>query len=168
MIDEISEGPEVPNPELAEGLDTSRLIVEDVPVSDAFATPDPRRGRRQKAPKPEKPVKEKARVPNRKGQFVQPLTQMYSGIGAMVFQFDKPCGTAVLASAEQCAKSLDDLAYQNESVRRALATLTQGSALGAVIVAHGPIIMAVMAHHAGGVLPAQFMPQTDEQEEQAA
>jgi hypothetical protein len=57
------------------------------------------------------------------------------------------CANAVIKSAEQCARSLDELAYTNDAVRRVLYGLIQTSAIGAVIIAHGPILLAVMVHH---------------------
>jgi hypothetical protein len=86
-------------------------------------------------------------IPNKKGQFVEPLMKLYASVGAAVMIADPICGTAIVTSAESCAKTLDDLAYQNEAVRRALYSLTTTSYLGAVLVAHLPIIMAVVMHH---------------------
>jgi hypothetical protein len=83
----------------------------------------------------------------KRGAFVQPLTQMYGAVGMAVIMRDQVCGTAILESAEQCAKSMDELAYQNEAVRRVLHSLTKTSAMGAVLIAHAPIIMAVSMHH---------------------
>jgi hypothetical protein len=98
-------------------------------------------------------VKEKASPqppPRRRGAFVGPLTELYGAVGMGVSMVDQPCGTAILESAEGCAKSLDELAYGNESVRRVLTLMTQGSAFGAVIVAHVPIALAVASHHGPG------------------
>lgn len=89
--------------------------------------------------------------PKRKGSFTKPLTDMYTGVGVMLMPFDQPCGTAVMESASQCAEALDNLAYQNESVRRALDSLLQSSAIGTVVVAHLPIIMVVASHHMPGL-----------------
>jgi hypothetical protein len=61
--------------------------------------------------------------------------------------FDQVCGSTIISNAEECAKSLDKLAQENNAVRRALNSLVTTSALGAVIVAHIPIAAVVMAHH---------------------
>jgi hypothetical protein len=61
--------------------------------------------------------------------------------------FDQICGGSVIQQAPACAKSLDELAYQNEAVRRALVAILETSAWGAVIAAHLPIMIAVMMHH---------------------
>jgi hypothetical protein len=86
-------------------------------------------------------------IPNRKGQFKEPLTKLYAGVGTMMMIADPICGTAILSSAEKCAETLDQLAYENEAARRAIWMLTQTSTLGMVLVAHMPIIMAVLMHH---------------------
>lgn len=79
--------------------------------------------------------------------FVGPLTEMYSAIGAMVMMFDPPVGKAILAQAEACAESLDNLAKESESVRKALVALTTGGAWTGVAIAHSPIIMAILFTH---------------------
>ena len=114
------------------------------PAPEPVPQSKPRRGRStgRATPKP------KAKVPPYKnGQFIGPLTEIYSAIGAMVVMFDPPVGKAILGSAEACAESLDNLARENESVRRALIALTTGGAWGAVAIAHTPIIMAILFTH---------------------
>lgn len=168
------------------GIDLSILDVQDVP--NTFA-PEPDSGENG-TPKVENPYAAKAKEiisgskkreereqrkqqqqaktpPKRKGMFVRPLTDMYSTIGTTVYMIEgaknngqSPCGTAILESAEKCAESLDELAYQNEAVRRVLNSLVQTSAIGAVVVAHAPIIMTVLMHHAphmAGTIPAGMM-----------
>jgi hypothetical protein len=100
-----------------------------------------------KAKRADAPTAVKTLIPNRKGQFVEPLMKMYGGVGAMLMMYDPICGTAVMTSAQKCAETLDDLAYQNEAVRQVVWSLTRTSAFGAVIVAHLPIIMAITMHH---------------------
>lgn len=88
----------------------------------------------------------------KRGAFVTELTELYTYAGMGLMMVDEPCGTAVVSSAEQCAKSLDELAYTNPAVRRALTSLTQTSAIGAVVMAHFPILMAVASHHGGALM----------------
>lgn len=83
----------------------------------------------------------------KRGAYVEDLESLYTYAGMGVMLVDPVCGNAVISSAESCAKAIDDLAYQNESVRRVLDGLTQGSAVTAVVMAHLPIIMAVASHH---------------------
>lgn len=92
----------------------------------------------------------------KKGAFVEPLTQMYALAGVTLFTVDEHCGGVILENAEKCATAMDELAYQNESVRRALDTLVTGSAIGAVFMAHLPVIVAIASHHGGGKIP--FVP----------
>jgi hypothetical protein len=86
-------------------------------------------------------------IPNKRGQFVEPLSNTYAMIGGMIFPFDAVCGNAIVQSAPKCAETLDELAYRNEAVRRALWALTTTSVMGAVFMAHLPIIMAIVIHH---------------------
>lgn len=115
---------------------TRRKVRERAAAKEAASAPRARRTtKRASAPK--------------KGAYKETLQEMYAYVGMGIMIVDPTCGNAVIESAEQCAQSLDDLAYTNESVRRVLDTLTQGSAIGAVIMAHLPIVMAVAAHHGG-------------------
>jgi len=98
-----------------------------------------------------KKAKTKASIPRRQGMFIKPLTNLYTSIGIGIMAVDQQCGEVIIKSAEQCAQSLDDLAYQNESVRRVLYGLIQTSAAGAVVIAHAPILISVMLHHMPGM-----------------
>ena len=146
-------------------LDLDNLQADDVPTPSEFGVPDPEKSKPPKrkafdissllgTPAGDKandaPPRTRARKTTpraKKGQFIQPLTELYTAMGTMLLPFDPVCANAVLSSAESCAESLDNLAYQNESVRRALISLTQTSAVGVVIFAHLPILMAVLMHH---------------------
>jgi hypothetical protein len=90
-------------------------------------------------------------VPNREGQFIEPLTNLYGGIGLTLSPFDPICGQAFMVNAEPCARALDALAYRNESVRRLLWSITQTSAVGMVFAAHLPILAAIAMHHVPAV-----------------
>lgn len=131
---------------------------EDAPD---FTAPDPSKSRRSRReylfpPKDKEPPKARAtkrRKPApraKKGAFIEPLEALYGSLAAVLMPFDPQCANVIAMSATRCAESMDELAYQNESVRRALTALTQTSALGAVIFAHAPIIMAVAVHHGPG------------------
>lgn len=86
-------------------------------------------------------------IPNRKGQFREPLEQFYTAIGVTLMPFDPVCANAVIAAAPNCADTLDELAYRNESFRRIIFAIVNTSAIGAVIAAHLPILLAVAMHH---------------------
>lgn len=144
----------------------------DVEVEDApeFTVPDPNKSRRSRReylfPKKDTETPTTARTPRpkkkpapraKKGAFTEPLTELYTTLGMVLMPFDAQCANVVIKSAEQCAESMDELAYRNESVRRALAAITQTSAWGAVIFAHLPIIMAVVMHHGPGKMNDAMM-----------
>jgi hypothetical protein len=100
--------------------------------------------------KREKAGKEKTRkppIPMPRGGLVKPLEQFYVGIGFMLMPVDPHCARIVIDNATKCAESLDELAKINPAVRRFLLGLVSSSAIGAVIMAHLPIVMAVMMHH---------------------
>lgn len=131
----------------------------DVPVDlSDFVTPTPAkkplfsRKAAGDTPGDEKPKRErktaaKPRIPNRKGQFVQPVLTLYMGAGAMLMPFDPICGNGVVQAAPKCAEYWDELAYQNEAVRRFLYGITQTSLTTKLVMAHLPILMAVVMHH---------------------
>lgn len=83
----------------------------------------------------------------REGSLVKPLTDLYVTVGLTLAPFDPVCSTAVLTNAEECARRLEALARENESVRRIILAMVQTSAWGGVIAAHLPIIAMVMTHH---------------------
>lgn len=89
--------------------------------------------------------------PKRKGQFVKPLEQLYVGVGMSLILIDPTCAAAIMNSANKCAVSIDELAYVNPQVRRIVAALLDTSAIGAVVFAHMPIMLAVVLHHVPGV-----------------
>lgn len=111
--------------------------------TDDVIIPDPDKPKKGPKAKAEK----KVTPPYRQGMFVKPLTQMYAMGGAALLPFDQKCGTVIMQSAETCAQSLDTLAKTNPAIRRALSTLLETGAWGAVIAAHAPIIIAVSTHH---------------------
>lgn len=112
--------------------------------------------------------------PRRKGMFIEPLENIYASMAIVLMPFDPICANAIAAAAPACAKSLDDLAYQNDAVRRMIFALVNTSAIGAVITAHLPILLAVAIHHvpgaanAGGVLKMKFTPEPDAEPEESA
>jgi hypothetical protein len=83
----------------------------------------------------------------REGSLVKPLTDLYTTVGLTLAPFDPVCSTAVLTNAEECARRLEMLARENESVRRVILAMVQTSAWGGVLAAHLPIIAMIMTHH---------------------
>lgn len=157
-----------------EALDFETLVTEPVPEPPIVPNPDAWKDETQKFPplfsRPDKPtpsktglfsrskqkeLKEKTiadrliddPVPNRQGQFVKPLTELYGTVGMMIMPFDATCAKAVIDGAKGCAEALDQLAHENETVRRWLKGLLTTNALVAVVVAHAPILMMIAMHH---------------------
>lgn len=115
-------------------------------IADAIFSPG--KPRAIKAPKTKK---EKKPLPaRRKGSLTKRLEEFYASFGMMIMPFDQTCGTAVVNSAERCAEALDNLAYENDAVRRVVLTMLETNAWGQVIMAHAPILMMVMVHHVPG------------------
>lgn len=105
-------------------------------ISDA--APRPSRKEKGRKPAPPKP---------REGQLVKPLTDMYTSVGLMLAPFDQACSVAFIDNAENCARAMEKLARENESVRRVINAMMSTSAWGGVIAAHLPILLMVMMHH---------------------
>lgn len=87
----------------------------------------------------------------RKGMLVDPLTKLYTGAGMMLMPFDQHCAATIMQHAEPMARSLDELARTNPQVRKVLMKMIQGSAVGMVIAAHAPLVIAVAVHHVPAV-----------------
>jgi hypothetical protein len=81
------------------------------------------------------------------GYFIEPIQQGYAFMAMILMPFDPVCANAIMMQAPACAESLDNLASKNEATRRLLFALLQTSALGLVVAAHTPIMMAIMMHH---------------------
>lgn len=159
-----------PNPiEDAEVLDETPSIdirallasAEEMPRDETFGTPNHEASREPRRPlfpgksKPEdkrnartKPTK--VTIPNRKGQFIEPLTELYGFIGFGLMPLDPTCAMAIMQAAPKCAEAWDDLAYKNQAVRRVLHSITQASIIGQLAAAHMPIFLAILSHHVKG------------------
>ena len=154
----------VPNPDANDqpesnplaGFDFSALNAETVspedapPVFEAPAKPKWWESKKRKARTIEERKARKAPKPMPKapvGGLRKPLEDMYTGLGMMMMPFDPSCGKVIIDAAPRCAETLDDLAKTNPAVRRILISLVTPSALGAVIMAHAPILMAIAMHH---------------------
>lgn len=143
-----------------------RVMTEpDIPFSFADVTaedagPDvfdpPKRARERKLWPPAGDKRETKRAPSKprrtlpprkRGTLVPQLTELYVTIGTLAVPFDPICGMAVVQNAPRCAEALDELAYTNEPVRRALYAILTTSAWGGVLAAHSPIILAIAMHH---------------------
>lgn len=138
----------------------SNVDTSDAP---AFTAPKPERraplfgGGRKVADSKEKPQTRQRRAPVKKteppskpGEFTEDLMQMYGMVALGIGMKDPECAKVVMKQGEACAEAWDKLAQDNASVRKMLRILTQTTGIGAVVAAHAPIAMAVMAHHGPG------------------
>jgi hypothetical protein len=151
-----------PQPEMTEtpnghhvdgGFDLSSLVAE--PLANEAPDPIPNAKASKRSFKDwffGKPKEKKAKVRKptppmpRKG-LAGPLTNMYTGLGMTLAMVDKHCGMAVVESAEDCAQAWEDLAKTNPKVRRAILMLLETSDVTKIVIAHAPIMVAVMSHH---------------------
>lgn len=117
------------------------------PAADSSAKRRPGIFPPRATPRPDKRPAKPPREPKSSATLKRHVTELYTAAGMMVLPFDQPCGTVVVNSADQCADALVKLSEENETVRKILEGMVQTSAIGAVLVAHMPIIMAIMAHH---------------------
>lgn len=121
--------------------------------------------RNAKAPAPRTPP-----MP-RPGVLARQLEEFYTAIGMLLMPFDQVCANAVIASAPECSQKLEKLCKQNHTVRRLVMKWLETSVTAEVVMAHAPIIMAVMMHHAPGAMKAfgrGFEEAEQEQAEQAS
>jgi hypothetical protein len=149
-------------------IDWTAAPVTDVPPT-VFEKPNPKAGRRaplfgsaKKAAPSARPSKPRSTVPASKpGQFTDDIAAIYAAAAMAISIRDPICGQAVARSAVACGEQWDKLAQSNDAIRKALMALTKTSAIGAVIAAHVPIIMAVSSHHGFGPGP-RSAPKDDE------
>lgn len=115
--------------------------------------------------------------PVNKGEFVQPLEDIYSTIAMALLPLKPTVAMAIVSPvraqtdeelkadiqpptvAHNCAVAWDEVAQKNESVRRVLKQMTTIGVWGGLIMAHAPILAAVMAETpAGAAFAPMFNP----------
>lgn len=79
-----------------------------------------------------------------KGVIATGMTKLYQRTGRIIKALDKDIGTAVIESAADCGEAWDELARTNPRVRKFLLKLIGGGAIGAIIMAHAPILLAIV------------------------
>lgn len=82
-----------------------------------------------------------------KKDLTEELTSFYTTIGAGVFAFNQPDGVVILANAEKMAESLNKWGDADPRIRKVLERLCTTSAMGAVIGAHAPVVLAILGNH---------------------
>jgi len=82
-------------------------------------------------------------VPRKKGQYVKPLTELYVMASMATMMINPAVSTSIALNAENCAKAMDELAWENDSVNRVLHALVETTVVGKVIMAHLPILLVI-------------------------
>lgn len=157
----------------AEVPDFSATEAVDFEIPKPTRSPSGKFARKPVGDRADTKKKTPVRIPNRKGQFVPAVTGFYMTVGGLLLPFDAVCGKGFMDAAPACGELWDELAYQNETVRRLLWSATQVSLTGKLFVAHSPIFIAVVLHHSpfadrlGEKMGAQFADTIAEQMRQA-
>lgn len=159
-----------------EPLDLASLSITDAPApehivpnhwaSSTVDKPEAKRrtvrerlmGATKTQPRNVKPPKERKHVPNRPGQFVEPVENFYNTVAMVLMPF-KPEVSMVIMSpagpstedvpepptvARNCAIAWDEAAQKSESVRNFLDSVMTVGIVGQLIAAHAPILIAAM------------------------
>jgi hypothetical protein len=112
----------------------------------------PTLGETDSAPKDR--IKESIPTPNRmkesrKKDLTPALVNTYNQVGAVLCMIPRTRedGRVIIENAEVAASALADYAERNASVYKALEKLLNASGVGAVVAAHIPIMIGIMANH---------------------
>lgn len=124
-------------------------------------------GSKKSTPAPKTRAPKKTEPPSKQGEFTEDITAFYTMAGMAVAMRDPQCGKAIVESAAKIGEEWDKLAESNAAVRKALRTLAKTTAVGTLIAAHMPIVMAVSAHHGVGFGPKVAKGNEDEQDRAA-
>jgi hypothetical protein len=96
-----------------------------------------------------------------RGGLTKQLEQLYVGAGMALLFKDPECGVAIIEAAPKCAETLNTLAEKNPAVRRVLLALCNTSTIGAVVMAHAPILWALSKHHVPAVRDSNIVGMID-------
>lgn len=89
----------------------------------------------------------KLRSPVRKtkpGELVQPVAKFYGILGLGLMPVRPQTGEAVLRQSMACATAVDNLARENDSVRRVILWAIESGIWGELLVAHLPIVWTLL------------------------
>jgi hypothetical protein len=90
-------------------------------------------------------------------KFDESVVSLYQTLGIGLALVSPTDGNIWCAHSEQMAASMVQLANDYPAVKKALQTILKGSVIGAVIMAHAPVIYLIAANHVKG-LPVLPMP----------
>lgn len=94
------------------------------------------------------------RTPPNSAKLRGQLTELYVSIGTLVVTpVDRLAGALMVAQAEDLAQTWVDLADANPAVKKALQRLVEAGGWGGVVIAHGMLLMPVLANR--GMFPDQ-------------
>ena len=166
--------------------DTEEFLIEDVPEDIPKPKPEPIVPDHTKSSdspfasfiksKREKKSDDKERPPPmpRPGIIGRQISDIYMGFGTMMMPFDPYCGNAIIQAAEECGKSVEKMCKTNPAFRRFVLKFLETSVFGEAVIAHLPILIAVMMHHVPsmqrnvGKMMRVEMPDDDRDNESAA
>ena len=83
----------------------------------------------------------------RPGKIAKWVTRQYLRCGELLKPFDPVCGGAVVSAAEAAGMAWERLARENKTVRDVINRLMQTTVTTELLMAHVPILLAVLTHH---------------------
>lgn len=119
-------------------------VKKGVPNPFAKVKTDPESSKASERPFGTTPAMPKA------GLITEKVAGLYVMIGMGIMMKDEHCGTAIMESAEDAAKSIEALAKANPKVRKYVLMMLETGAWSGVLMAHAPIMMAIYTHHKPG------------------
>lgn len=161
-----------PTPEPATGA----LLTEPTPPWEDVPQPDLAADEPTEAAEPRKPtVAEKLGTNTRRASGIRQLNKkdldqlrsLYGVMAVGLMPIRPTTATAIAENTDSCVEAWEDLAKQNDSVRRALLALLEGGAWGVLLGAHLPIMWTLIPERALERLPLMFGKQPEETSEAA-
>lgn len=91
------------------------------------------------------------------GEDLEKLSTLYGMLSIPAYMLKPELGEALAENADSCAEGWAKLAAENDSVRRAILAMLEGSAWAGVISVHAPILIACIPQRALDHNPAVSM-----------
>lgn len=137
---------------MPEDAPTLEGLADEKPASPAADTPPKRKpGRPKGSTNKAGPRPGQFGSKSRKASLTPQLSMFFGSIGATVYAFDQTCGQSIMQGTPALAEALDELARENENVRRVLEGLMTAGTYSKLVVAVAGIALPIAAHH--GLLP---------------
>ena len=142
-LEELKAAGQQSSPESPEGEDGE---ARDQPELDRAPSPLSRRGRRRRDRKPEQPVPQ-----YRQGVIAAGMNRLYRRTGKILQVMDPLVGQAVIEATRKyddddvtVGEAWEELARTNPRIRRFLLKAMAGGAWTQLVMAHGPILLAIL------------------------